>query len=306
MIISASRKTDIPAYFSEWFINRIREGYVITRNPNPASRQLYRINLSPDIVDCIVFWTKNPAPMIDRLDELSDYQYYFQFTLTGYDKDIERNLPPKEELIETFQKLSEKIGKKRVIWRYDPILLSNKYDMCYHLDALGKIATALKGYTEKCVFSFIDPYAAIWPALSSLKISIPNEEEMYNLARTVRMVTHSCDMTAATCAEKFDLNSLGIKHNCCIDKDLIECLTGYPVKNTKKNLKDKGQREICGCMASRDIGAYNTCRNGCIYCYANTKMMDALYDPLSPILCDQIGPYETVKDMADQKSVLVK
>lgn len=158
MILSASRRTDIPNYYSDWFLHRIEEGFVYVRNPmNP--HQISKINLSPEVVDCIVFWTKNPKPMLDRLAELKAYSYYFQFTLTGYGTDIEAGVPHKKEsIIPTFQSLSGKIGKEKVIWRYDPILFTDKYTPEYHLKAFEQIASALHGYTNKCVISFVDTY----------------------------------------------------------------------------------------------------------------------------------------------------
>ena len=133
MIISASRRTDIPAFYSDWFFNRIKEGYVLVRNPMNA-HQISKISLSADVIDCIVFWTKNPRPMINRLDELKDYNYYFQFTLNSYAKDIEPNVPSKDkEIIKSFRELSEKIGKDRVVWRYDPILINDNYSVDHHI-----------------------------------------------------------------------------------------------------------------------------------------------------------------------------
>lgn len=159
MIVSASRRTDIPTFYSEWFYNRIKEGFLYVRNPMNA-HQISRIDLSPDVVDCIVFWTKNPIPMLPRLDELAAYKYYFQFTLTGYGRDMEANLPDKKEkLIPAFKQLAEKIGKKRIIWRYDPIVFTKKYSPEYHIKAFTQIAEALDGCTEKCVISFVDIYA---------------------------------------------------------------------------------------------------------------------------------------------------
>lgn len=159
MILSVSRRTDIPNYYSEWFYNRIKEEFLYVRNPmNP--HQISKIDLSPDVVDCIVFWTKNPEPMINRLDELAAYHYYFQFTLTGYGKEIECNVPHKRErMIPVFQELSKRIGKQKVIWRYDPIIFTKTYTPEYHLKAFEQIAMALRGYTEKCVISFVDVYA---------------------------------------------------------------------------------------------------------------------------------------------------
>ena len=156
MILSVSRRTDIPNYYSEWFYNRIKEGFLYVRNPMNA-HQVSEIKITPDVVDCIVFWTKNPLPMMKRLNETKDYNYYFQFTLTGYGNDVEVNLSNKKtEMIPVFQELSEKIGKQKVIWRYDPIFFSDRYTKEYHLKAFKSIAEALSGYTEKCVISFVD------------------------------------------------------------------------------------------------------------------------------------------------------
>ncbi len=161
MIISASRRTDIPSYYSEWFFNRIKEGYVCVRNPMNI-HQVGKIPLSPDVIDGIVFWTKNPTPMLNRLDEISQYNYYFQFTVNSYNTDIETNIPSKNDvIIPTFQKLSKQIGKNRVIWRYDPILINEKYTLEYHLTYFKMMADKLADYTEKCTISFIDIYRNI-------------------------------------------------------------------------------------------------------------------------------------------------
>lgn len=311
MIISASRRTDIPAYFSEWFINRIKEGFLDVRNPM-NNTQISRIILSPDIVDCIVFWTKNPIPMIAMLDELKDYCYYFQFTLTGYGRDIEKNLPDKKkELIPAFQELSDKIGPEKVIWRYDPILVNDRYDIDYHMKAFEEIAGALNGYTEKCVFSFVDLYGKNKIAMQNLAVKDLSGEEMRSIAIQIRDIARANDMTVATCAEIIDLEELGIDHNACIDKALVERLTGGKIKDTKKNLKDSGQRDACKCMASKEIGTHNTCANGCIYCYANyssesVKKNMAKYDPKSTMLCDRVGPGETITVPKDMKPLVVK
>ncbi len=159
MILSVSRRTDIPNYYSDWFLNRIKEGFLYVRNPMNA-HQISRINLSPSVVDCIVFWTKNPKSMMERLDELKDYPYYFQFTLTGYGKDVEPGLPDQRtERISIFKELSEKIGRNRVIWRYDPLLISKKYTAEYHGKAFEEMAYRLSGYTRKVIISFMDFYA---------------------------------------------------------------------------------------------------------------------------------------------------
>lgn len=295
MILSASRRTDIPSYYSEWFYNRIKEGFVYVRNPmNP--HQVSEIGLSPDVVDCIVFWTKNPLPMIERLDELKAYSYYFQFTLTGYGNDVEANLPDKKmAMIPAFQKLSEKIGKERVIWRYDPIFFSDQYTAEYHLETFREFAGALNGYTDKCVISFLDIYAKIRKNMEGLSYYELEESELKSFAKEISRIAEQNHICVGSCAEKIDLEDCGIVHNCCIDKELIEKLIGCELKAGK----DKNQREECGCVESIDIGTYDTCRNGCAYCYANSgtknvEMNAAKYDSVSPLLCGQVGPEDKI------------
>ena len=297
MILSASRRTDIPNYYSEWFINRVREGFLYVRNPMNA-RQVSRIDLSPEAVDCIVFWTKNPAQMIDKLGYLSDYTYYFQFTLTGYGKDIEPHLPDKrEELISTFRKLSEKTGKEKVIWRYDPILINKKYTAEYHLKAFEEMAGKLSGYTEKVIISFVDLYAKIQQNMRQLDIRQMTNEEIVSLAEKMAQIASRCNLIIETCAEKINLEHAGIRHGSCIDKKLIERLSGCKLRGEK----DRNQRQECGCLESVDIGAYDTCLNGCKYCYANynddrVKEKVKLYDEKSPLLCGYITADDRITD----------
>jgi len=289
MILSASRRTDLPNYYSDWFYNRIKEGFLYVRNPMNA-HQISKIDLSPEIVDCIVFWTKNPANMLDWLDKLRAYKYYFQFTLTGYGKDIEPNLPSKREtLIPTFQKLSEKIGSERVIWRYDPILLNQRYVLEYHLKAFEEIAGNLKGYTRKVVISFVDLYAKTQRNTDGLNIKQMSNTETMEFAKALSQIARSNQLVIETCAEQIDLQNIGIKHGSCIDKELIEKIIGYKLKAGK----DKNQRKECGCIESAEVGTYNTCKNGCKYCYANfndVKVKESVkrYDINSPLLCGNL------------------
>lgn len=297
MILSVSRRTDIPCYYSDWFVNRIKAGYLCVRNPF-NSEQISRISLSPDVIDCIVFWTKNPADMLDKLDELKDYEYYFQFTLTGYGKDAEPNLPDKKSVIvPTFRKLSERIGKKRVVWRYDPIMFNDKYTPDYHIRAFGELCSLLDGYTERVVISFVDLYAKTKKNTESLHLKSASERDMMSLAAELSRIARAHGLEIFTCAENIELSSVGIEHGSCVDKRLVEELTGF----TLKCAKDKNQRGECGCFESIDVGAYNTCRSGCKYCYANFS--DALvgrhvaeYDPTSPVLCGRIGDGDEVTE----------
>ena len=288
MIISASRRTDIPSQFSEWFYNRIRAGFALVRNPFDRF-QVSRVSLSPDVVDAIVFWTKNPAPMLVRLGELKDYMYYFQFTITPYGGDVEPNLPYKEdEILPTFKKLSDTIGPDRVIWRYDPILVNQKYPLDFHIGAFGRMAHELRGYTKRATISFIDVgYRMVKRNMKELK-SIPPEMQI-ELAPELAKIAHGNSLAIDTCAEKIDLQRFGVENARCIDDRLLERL----LKRSLHLGKDKAQRKDCGCASSVDIGAYDTCKNGCLYCYANLRhnKLDenaAKHDPLSPLMLGDV------------------
>lgn len=292
MILSASRRTDIPAFFSEWFYNRIKEGFFLVRNPMNA-HQVSRVNIKPDVVDCIVFWSKNPEPMLARLDELEAYKYYFQYTITGYGKELEPHVPDLPELIDTFQKLSEKIGPDRVIWRYDPIIFSEEYTTEYHLERFKEIAEKLNGFTKKCVISFVDIYTS--KNLNNMKQIHYKElsgEEINQFAKGLADIARDNGMAVGTCAEKIDLSFCGIKHNSCIDKNLIESIVGYELK-----VGLDGQRGECRCVKCDDMGAFDTCLHGCKYCYANYREAVVRenarnYDPSSPMLCGTVHEKE--------------
>jgi len=297
MILSASRRTDIPNYYSDWFYNRIKEGFLYVRNPINA-HQISKISLSPDLVDCIVFWTKNPENMLGRLDELKDYPFYFQFTLTGYGRDVEPGIPDKRRhMIDVFRLLSDKIGRDRVIWRYDPILTTDVYTREYHLKAFMEIAKSLKGYTEKVIISFVDLYAKTRRNTQKLQIHMLTEKDMLDVAEKMAKIAKANQMSVESCAEPADLREAGVKHGSCIDRGLIEKLIGCRLTGGK----DRNQREQCGCMESVEVGAYNTCRNGCSYCYANdsegrVERNIRQYDVNSPLLCGRVEAGDVVTE----------
>ena len=299
MIISASRRTDIPAFYAEWFANRVREGFVCVRNPMNA-HQVSRVSLDPALVDCIVFWTKNPAPMLEHLDAFAAYPYYFQATLTGYGRDVEGNLPDKHEvLLPAMKELARRIGPERVVWRYDPILFNEKYTPQYHLRAVREIAEELEGCTEKCVISFVDTYQRNRKSIETLgaRDDLPSEREFRAFATELADTVRAHGMACASCAERVNLADCGIEHNCCVDRTLIERILGCPL-DVKK---DKTQRPECGCVTSIDVGTYNTCPHGCRYCYANfspesVERSRAAYDPASPLLCDHLREDDVVTD----------
>lgn len=297
MIISASRRTDIPTYYSDWLLNRIKAGYVYVRNPMNV-HQISQISLSPDVVDGIVFWTKNPIPMLDKLDALKDYMYYFQFTLNSYGADVERKIPSKSKVIvPAFQRLSDLIGPDRVIWRYDPIFLSETYTMDYHIRYFEGLAKRLSPYTKKCTISFLDFYRNTGKNISALAPSRFSVEQQEQLAKSIAEIAHSYGLRVDTCAEGIELHQYGIEHARCIDDRLLEQLVQCPL-NVKK---DKNQRLECGCIESLDIGAYNTCRNGCRYCYANHSEKavgtnSGKHDPDSPLLIGEVGPEDKITE----------
>ena len=266
MIISASRRTDIPAYYSDWLLQRINERCVYVRNPRNRT-QISAINLSPDAVDCIVFWTKNGAPLLDKLHLLQEYAFYFQFTLTPYDNDIERNLPDKTKILTTFRQLSERIGPQKVIWRYDPVLCNAKYTIDYHVDNFYQLAGALKGYTETVTFSFIDFYKKIYDSLKAAGIAEITDEEKKSIAGHFSQIAGEHNLRIEACAEDIDLSKHHIARAKCIDDGLITKITGRAATAEK----DKNQRRACGCVKSIDIGSYNSCSTACIYCYANPR-----------------------------------
>ncbi|MCL2721801.1 MAG: DUF1848 domain-containing protein [Treponema sp.] len=296
MIISASRRTDIPAFYSEWMLNRIKEGYVYVRNPMNIY-QISKVNLDPDIVDCIVFWSKNPEPMLEKLQFLNEYIYYFQFTLNSYDDDIEKKLPPKKNIIETFKKLSDKIGPQKVIWRYDPVLFNMRYTIEYHIEKFDVIAKQLKGYTEKVTFSFIDFYKKITENIKSNGIIGITSEEKNTLAKSFSKIAIENNFLIDTCAEDIDLSRYNIKHARCIDDKLIVKLIGSNLSVEK----DKSQRLECGCVGCIDIGVYNSCPNGCVYCYANYSHNTVInnckkHNPLSPLLIGEKNDSDVVNE----------
>ena len=307
MIISASRRTDIPAFYSEWFYNRLQEGFVVTQNPFNANQKT-KLRLDSSVVDAIIFWTKNPLPMMPRLDELdaSGIPYYFQCTLTPYGKDEEPYLPAdKSTLVEALKELSSRLGSERVIWRYDPIFFSEKYNMDFHRRAFERCAGLLEGSVIRAVMSFLDMDYNNTKAIQRIGIRDGSVAEKNEIAAFMAESASRHGMSLETCAEEIDLDSCGIQHGRCIDADLIERISGRRLKDKGKE-KDKNQRLLCGCVASIDIGMYNTCRHGCAYCYANYSPNAITgncekHNPQSPLLVGECDA-SLLEFKKDQKS----
>lgn len=291
VIVSASRETDLPRFYADWFLSRLGIGWCGWKNP--FNGKLCKISFAD--MRMIVFWTKNPKPMLERLDEveaLGFKNYYFQFTLNDYDAErLEPNVPPIAERIDTFKRLAAKIGKERVIWRFDPLLLSDKISVDVLLKRIDNIGQQLKEYTEKLVFSFIDiaSYKKVQKNLAGYGVREFSVDEQVQFAKGLAELNKDLGFELATCGELADLSEYGIKHNKCVDDELMMRLFNDDAKlmefigaeydmfngwQIKKSKKDKGQRKACGCIVSKDIGAYNTCPHLCRYCYANSS--DAL------------------------------
>ena len=287
MIINTGQRTDIPAFYAEWFANRLIEGFVCVRNPyNP--NQVSRYRLDPAVVDVIGFCTKNPAPMFPYMDLLKDYGQYWFITITGYGRDIEPNVPDKHRLLEDFKKLSAIVGINSIGWRYDPIFISERYTMEYHLRAFQQIAEELSGYTKTVVISFIDLYPKVrknFPEAQEV-----TREQRLALGREMIRIASACGMTVKPCAEGDELAVYGADCSGCMKISDYEKAIGTHLNVPKK----KGARAACACYLSCDIGAYNTCKHLCRYCYANTEpskvlAQSRLHDPKSPFL---IGNYK--------------
>ena len=299
MIISASRRTDIPAFYSEWFMNRIKAGFLLTKNPF-NTHQVKKISLLPGDVDVIVFSTRNPSKLLKHLPYLDSlgYRYYFQYTITGYGKELETATVHPYKAIDTFKKLSAQIGKNKVIWRYDPIIMSNHTPLKEHLRLFEKIANNLVGYTNKVVISFADLYKKTESNLNKIEglqyYDILNDKnELLTLCSGLSKIAESYGLKIETCAEELDIEQFGISRGKCIDDQLIKNVFNIDVNTTK----DSGQRLECGCVKSVDIGTYNTCLHGCTYCYATYQKKAAQnnykkHDPESPFLIGNAEGWE--------------
>jgi DNA repair photolyase len=293
MIISASRRTDIPAFYSDWFMQRIHEKYCTVVNPFNR-KQVTRVSLLLDDVDVIVFWTKNAKPILPYLHELDalGYRYYFQYTLNGYGTAIEPHVPNLDASIETFLELSAKIGAAKVIWRYDPIIFSNRTDEGYHREKFAYILEKLQSATKRIVVSVVDDYrkaAANFRSLLANGIEVDKKIDVNQLNSVCSDMSRrawAANLPIYSCAEQLELSSFGILPGKCIDADLVFDLFGIRVSPEK----DKSQRQECGCVKSKDIGYYDTCLHGCAYCYAGTfkaavRNRDK-HKPTSPSLID--------------------
>lgn len=299
MIINTGQRTDIPAFYARWFANRLKEGFVCVRNPYDQS-QVSRYRLDPCVVDVIGFCTKNPEPMFPYMDLLKDYGQYWFVTITPYGRDIEPNVPDKHRILDDFRKLSEIVGVDSIGWRYDPIFISERYSVEYHLRAFEKIACALDGYTRTAVISFIDLYPKVKRNFPEAR-EVPGEIRL-SLGKKIIDIAAEHGMTVKPCAEGDELAEYGADCGGCMRISDYEKAIGRRLIVPKR----KGARAACACYLSCDIGAYDTCMHLCRYCYANAdpervRKQNRLHDPLSPFLIGNYREGDRIHD-ADQKS----
>lgn len=281
MILSVSRRTDIPAYYADWFFNRLKEGYYLKKN----KKEYEKVVLSKSNIDCIVFWTKNPKPLMKYLNQIRamGYEFYFQFTLTPYNNDMEYNIGNKREILQTFKELSKLIGSERVVWRYDPILINEKYNVEFHKKSFNQLAKALKGYTNECVISFVDEYSSI---KKTAYYKSPEFKNIMDICFSFADTAKECGIKLKTCSEVIDFIDVDIEHGACIDKNKIEKLIKLPLESKK----DNKQRPNCNCIESVDVGEYYTCLHNCAYCYAGgtdrvkCEYNNRLHNPTSPLM----------------------
>ena len=295
MILNTGLRTDIPGFFSEWFYNRIEDGFVYVRNPY-AKNQIYSYRLDPELIDCIIFCTKNPKPMFENLEKIDKFNQYWHITITPYEKEI-------NDVLESFKYLSKKLGKENVTLRYDPIFINEKYTLEKHIESFEYIANSLSDYTTEAIISFIDLY-------EKTKRNFPKarevtKDERLKLGKEFAQIGKKNNIIIKTCVEGTELDKFGIDSSGCMTKEVIE-------RAINKNLnvpKQKARNGECYCLLNNDIGEYNTCDHGCLYCYANSnkrlvKRNLKLHDPKSPILIGEIKEDDIIKEKKSIRGLL--
>ena len=302
MIINTGQRTDIPAFYSKWFVNRIREGFVMVRNPY-FPQIVTKFKLDPKVVDVIGFCTKNPRPMLQYLDELKPFGQFWYVSITGFGKDLEPNVPPIDEVIESFKVISNKIGPNAMGWRYTPIIINGTYTVDHHIKTFQHIAGALNGYTFLAVFGFLDEY----PKMKRLhpELEDASDKDKITLAIELQKIAARNGMQLRLCSKEKWLRDYGIDVDGCMRLEDYERSIG-----TKLVLKQKMQarKGYCACYLSNDIGAYNSCLHLCSYCYANGDKLEVAknhqrHDDASPLLIGNIGPNDKIVE-AKQESFI--
>ena len=304
MIINTGGRTDTVQYYGEWLLRRFEEGYALSRNPL-FPHKVSRLELSPDVVDCVVFCSKNYRPILPRLHEITDrFHSYCYYTITAYGRDVEPGVPSIEESIQTLKELSSIVGKQRVAWRYDPVLLTKAYTVERHLETFDYMAARLTPHVDRCIFSFVEIYEKV--KFNMPELVMLTEEHIEELARGFGEIAARYGLRLQTCGTNGDFSRYGIHPSGCLTLDVLGQANGVKFRD----LTHKGMRHGCHCVEARDIGAYDSCPNGCKYCYANKDPRKAaenfkLHDPGSPLLLGHVGPDDVITQ-STQRSFLEK
>ena len=294
MIINTGGRTDTVQYYTKWLLKRFEEGYVLSRNPMFPNK-VTRYELTPEKVDCIQFCSKNYEPILDDLIKITNsFHTYFHYTITAYGRDVEPGVPSIDKSIETLKKLSALVGKQRVTWRYDPVLLTEKYTIQMHLATFEYIAAEIVPYVDRCIFSFVEMYKKL--EINMPELILLTEADKDTLAKGLGKIAEKYNLYIQTCGTNGDYSKYGIHPSGCMTLETIGNANGI----TFKNLKHKGMRQGCHCIESRDIGAYDTCMNGCKYCYANQYPKKAFenfkyHDPNSPLLLGHLRETDIIQ-----------
>lgn len=302
MIINTGGRTDSVQYYAKWLLKRFEEGYVLSRNPLFPNK-VSRYELDPRTVDCVVFCSKNYEPILKDIRSITDkFNTYFHYTITAYGKDIEPGAPSIDKSIQTFQKLSEIVGKNRIAWRYDPVLFTKIYTLDTHIKTFGYMAKQIVPYVQRCIFSFVEMYKRLEVNMPELKAL--SEVDKDAIARELGAIANAQGLYIQTCGTNGDYSKYGIQTSGCMTLEMLGSANGVKFKD----LKHKGMRQSCHCIESRDIGAYDSCLNGCKYCYANKSPKKAIqnykyHDFTSPLILGHLNDTDILQQSA-QKSFI--
>ena len=300
MILNTGTRTDIPAFFHRWFLNRIEEGFVCSKNP--YNNEIYRYDISPEVVDCICFCSKNPKPLVKHLDRIADYNQFWFITLNPYEKDVEVNVPDYKKVIKTFGEVSSTLNRNAIAWRYDPIFITEKYNLDFHIEKFEEIASQLCEYTSECTISFIDLYKKVLRNFPDAReVSV---EEQLIIGENFARIADEYGIRMKTCVEGTLLDQFGFDSSGCMTKEVLQKAIG----NNLKIPRGKYKNRQCNCLMGRDIGAYNTCLHGCKYCYANANMKlvkrnQKLHNPDSPLLIGEVKNGDVVKEVNESSYI---
>lgn len=304
MILNTGSRTDTVQYYTKWLLKRFDEGFVYSRNPM-FQNKVTRYELNPEVLDCVIFCSKNYEPILKDITKITNkFNTCFHYTITAYGKDTEPNVPAIDKSIETLMKLSEIVGKERVIWRYDPILLTEKYTKTVHYETFNYMAGKLSPHVNRCIFSFVEMYKKLKTNMPEIILLSDSDKEI--LAKGLGEIAKRHNILIQTCGTHGDYTKYGINKSGCMTLDILGKANGVEFRE----LKHKGMRAGCNCIESRDIGAYETCINGCRYCYANLRHSKAienfkLHDENSPLLIGEIKEGDEIIN-GNQKSFLKK